>query len=67
MLNNAAAAVVALAVIAAAAPAFAWGAGAPDNYYNQTVQGPSGYYNYAPEALTKQTPRVVHNRKHEVR
>jgi len=54
-------------IIAAAAPAFAWSAGAPDNYYNQTVQDQSGIYNYAPEALTKQTPLAAHNRKHEAR
>ena len=43
------AAAIALTAVAASAPAFAWGAGAPTNSYDQTTQG-SGYYDYAPGA-----------------
>ena len=66
-LSKIAAAVAAFAVIAATAPAFAWGSGAPDNYYGQAAQGSARYYDYAPEALAKQPARVAHERKHEAR
>lgn len=52
------AAAVALSAVAASAPAFAWGSGAPDSAYDNasgsnTAAAPRGhvYYNYAPNAV----------------
>jgi len=65
--NAVAAAVVIFAVSAAAVPAFAWSSGAPGNYYGETVQNSRSYYDYAPQALTRQTANALHHRKHDAR
>lgn len=51
------------AAVAASAPAFAWGAGAPDSAYDSVVQGNNaangkGFYDYAPGVAQGNVPNV---------